>query len=157
MVDGVCGGRERELRRQIRQLLAQLELMPHGTVTRFDTTGSQGFGPTAGRIPGGIDRRDDDSRDAENWHPQRSHVYFRRRYANAKSLSALEAILRDWEATLLAWRRTPPPSGSEPVFGSFAWKRWVANSDEPAAELGRRFRVSRQYIHKLRNELRDAA
>jgi hypothetical protein len=153
MVDGV---RERELRRQIRQLLAKLELMPHGSTQSFDSAGRNGFGSTVGKLPGGISWPDDSSAPG-NDHPQRSHEYFWRRYRGARSVAALEAILSDLEETIRAWRRTPPPSGLEPEFGTFAWKRMIANSEDHPAKLAERWRVSRAYIYKLRTELRDAA
>lgn len=138
---------------ELRQVLAELELVSHVSAARPGSSGRDTSDDIGGnRPPGGIDRGDD----REPEHPQKSVEHFRRCLRRARTDGQLEAVLIDARDALAAWRRQPAPSG-EPEYGSPQWKRWVAESELAPVEIARKYNVSRQYVHAIQRAYRDAA
>lgn len=144
---------EAMLVRELRTVLARLELVSQAPVQNLGpSTRDESESIGGKRPPGALDHAGDREPDF----PQKSVEHFRRRLARARTRSRLEAILRDAKTALEAWKRQPAPTG-EPKLSSPQWKRWVAESDLPAAEIARKFNVKRQYVSRIRSEYRDAA
>ncbi len=141
-----------QLLRELRQVLAELELVSHVPAFNYESSGGRDAGESIGgkRPPGGIVYTDDRAPD----YPQKSVEHFRRRVATARSnRGALELILADSRDALEAAQRQPAPTG--PRFGEQGWKRYVAESDEKASDLARKFGCKRSYIEKVRRLYRD--
>lgn len=134
--------------RRARTLILQLELMPHGTVAQPEGRSSRGDGGAKGP-PGGILRRDD----REQAFAQKSHEHFRRRYSECRSAGEFHALGDEVAAALDAWQRPPRPR--TPETGTLAWKRMVADSDEPVERLVRLHGISRATVYKYRRLYRS--
>jgi len=147
-----------ELERDLRQVLAELELISHVSAVNLDGAGGGDQGEDIGgkRPPGGVDRRDDQRDSLEHTHPQKSAEHFRRRVAHARTSQHIETILEDAGKALVAWRRQPAPS-NQPELSSPQWKHWVAESTIASSEIARKYGVSRQYVDKVRAKYRAAA
>jgi hypothetical protein len=141
-----------QLLRELRTVLAQLELISQVPAVNYESSGSRDAGESIGgkRPPGGLIRADDREHD----YPQKSVEHFKRRIAKAHSDHAFEAILGDAKKALEAARRQPA-RGPEPGFGDPGWKRYVAESTEKASDLARKFACKRSYIEKVRQDYRD--
>jgi hypothetical protein len=166
---------------ELRQLVAELSLVSHapaGAYGRQVPDSSEGKG---GKRPSGgdVDRPQRPRRGASEkaweeyeeeraaWlasYQRRTPDYFRREVERCESEYRL-GVLRDQAAEALeAWKRTPLPAGQEPEYGSAQWKRYIAESLEPAEILAGRFwnpntgrPISVRYINKVRKAYRDAA
>jgi len=145
---------DKTLLRELRTVLAQLELISQVPAVNLESSGGRDAGESVGgkRPPGGLIRADDREHD----YPQKSVEHFKRRIAKAHSDHVLEAILEDARKALEATRRQPAPvKSAEPKKDDPGWKRYIAESPEKANELAGRFVVSRAYIEKVRREYRD--
>lgn len=130
--------------------VAQLELMPHGATTSWD---SAGRGKPESRPPGGGVGHE------EGEYAQLSHASFRRRLLKAHTARDFRAIADAAEAALEAWRRTPEIDlvlERTDAHGHYTFwlKRLVANSDESPTELARLYGVSRQTVYTWRAKYR---
>jgi hypothetical protein len=142
---------------QLRQVLAELELVSHVSAVNLESSGGDHGEDIGGRRPpGGIDRRDDLPDNHERHHPQKSVDHFRRRLARARSDESRTLILGEAKDALTAWKRQPALTG-EPEYGTPQWKRWVAESDLSSSKIADKYGVSGQYVRKIRAEYRDAA
>jgi hypothetical protein len=149
--------------REARTLLARLELLSHVPAVSTNESPVHGGGePKGGNRPrGGIDHRDDVSADAVDF-PQKSHVYYRRRFMRCHTEGQFVALVKEMRKTLEAWAKTPEVKGGlEPERGSFRWKRMIANDDETdRKKLGQLHRISQKTIYNYRLKYRtkrDAA
>lgn len=83
-------------------------------------------------------------------------AFYRDHYNRAESRAVRRRVLLEAVEALKIARRMPlgaePQSTSDP-----RWKRWVAETDTPVADIVRRFSVTRQYVHRIRRAYRDAA
>lgn len=141
--------RERDIRNQLSQVLLDLELVSHGCTMNFDP--SRGGGDPLG--PSGGIRHGDDKRfvkGEENHMRQKSHLFFVQRVRAANSDAELELLLRDAREALDAWQRTPQTL--EPEYGSFAWKRMIAESSLSDQELAVKWHVSSKQIGNYRKK-----
>ncbi len=150
-----------KLLRELRQVLAELELVSHVSAFNYESSGGRDAGESIGgrRPPGGVDRAEDRVRvepGDEKPRVLRSVEHFKQRLAGACTNRAVEGILVDARDALAAWR-TPAPfrKGMEPKLGDPGWKRYVAESSETASDLARRFGCKRSYIEKVRRLYRD--
>ncbi len=153
--------------RELRQVLAELSLVSHVSAVSLDAkTPPDASDDIGGKRPaGGIDRRDERKDGVyevetgvyeEMTFTLKSADHYRRRVASATTDHALREILADAERSLAAFKRQPMPSG-DPEFGSPMWKHWVAASPLSDGEIAHKFRVTRQYVNRVRNQYRDAA
>lgn len=128
----------------------QLELMPHGSTTSWD---SAGRGKPESRPPGGGIGHE------EGEYAQRGHDSFRRRLRTAVTARDFRSIADDAETALEAWRRTPEVDlvlERTDAHGQYTFwlKRLVANSNDSPTELARLYGVSRQTIYTWRAKYR---
>jgi len=139
---------------QLRQAIAKVSLLSQVPAASLETAAKSTDDDIGGRRPsGGIANKDD----FQIGYALKSAEYFRRRLARARTPRAITELLSEAEATLEAWKRAPIPEGQPPEFGSPQWKRWIAESPLDGGELARTFSVTRQYIHQIRTQYRDAA
>lgn len=148
--------------RELRQVLAELELVSHVPAFNYEskneTSVSDERNPGGKRPRGGVERKDDQ----ENDFALKSVEHFRRRLDGAlarnllreqegepPSSRAIEAILADAKAALKAHKRAPPPP-DRPERSSPQWKRWVATSPLSAHEIARLYDCSHQYVLRVR-------
>jgi hypothetical protein len=157
------GRRSAMLDRELRQVLAELELVSHVPAVNMDSS-SRDAGEDIGgkRPPGGIHRQDDredsDNPERSHHHKQKSAEHFKRRLARARGNHQRRQILTEAREALKAWKvQPPPPKDLEPERSSSQWKRYVAESSESHQTLADRFGVSRQYIAEVRRKYRPAA
>jgi hypothetical protein len=146
--------REIDLHRQLKQTIAELELCSHVSAVSLDSSG-RGSGEDVGgkRPPGGVDRKDDKSREG---HKLKSAEHYKRRVAKARSEAALQAILKDAKESLVAWKRQPAPQDvGHPMPGDVDWKRWVGESSLSASEIARKCSVSGAYVRRIRAQYRE--
>jgi hypothetical protein len=152
-----------QLVRELRTVLAQLELCSHVQAVNLEPSSRDSAESIGGKCPpGGRDRGEDGARvepagrDEPRPRVLRSAEHYRRRIAKAHGRRTLELILVEATDSLEAWRRQPAPTKkAEPKLGDPGWKRYVAESPEKANELAARFVVSRAYIEKVRRLYRD--
>lgn len=155
------------LEQQLRQTIAELDLVSHISAISLDTSGRDTSDDIGGRRPTGATGDGRKSRDrSENGggsfyegpheFPLKSADHFRKRASKAFSEHAMQKVLDDARASLEAWKRRPLPTG-EPEYGSPQWKHWVAQSPLPDGDIARKFNVSRQYVNRIRTQYRDAA
>ncbi len=149
-----------DLERRIRETLARLELVSHVSAVSLDPSSRDTSEDIGGKRPtGGIVSWDDHAKDEETGepepYPQKSFMFYREEFAKARTDARRERLLRDADAALDAARRSPTPVA--PLLGDPLWKRWVAESDMPVKDIVRIYGVSRQYVHRVRREYRDAA
>lgn len=146
--------REIDLHRQLKQTIAELEMCSHVSAVSLDSSGRDSGEDVGGkRPPGGVDRKDDKSREG---HKLKSAEHYRRRAAKARSESALRAILKDAKESLEAWKRRPAPRDvGHPMPGDMDWKRWVGESSLSASEIARKCSVSGAYVRKIRAQYRE--
>ena len=114
------------LERDLRQVLAQLELISHVSAAQPGGQGHDESEDIGGRRPpGGIDHRDDKPfvKGEPNLMLQRSPDHFRRRLAKAHNEQSRREILHDAQKSLEAWKRQPAPT--DPEWGSFQWRRQI--------------------------------
>ncbi len=138
---------------ELRQVLAQLELVSQVSAVNLDPTAWDTSESIGGNRPsGGINRKDDRQ---DDW-PLKSVEHFHRRVAKARSEYQLGLILKDARVALEAATRQPPPSG-EPLVSSPQWKRWVAETGLSLGDVARKCGVSKSYVQKIRRQYRDAA
>lgn len=84
--------------------------------------------------------------------------YFRLEVKKCETVERLVELRDECRAVVVAWKRAPLPVGQEPLSVKDPnWKRWVAESDLDGGTIARRFSVSRQYVHQIRKEYREAA
>lgn len=141
------------LRRELRQALAELEVC--STVSAVAGKGSRDTSEDiGGKRPTGVTDDHPERHELEDWRawPLKPVEHYRRRVERAASATALESVLRDVRRAIERMRRQPAPL--EPVLGDPQWKRWVAESSEPASEIARRFHVSKRYVNKVRAQWR---
>lgn len=137
------------LERQIRQVLAELELVSQAPVQNFESSGRDRGEDIGGRCPGTPSKVV--SKDDREWdYAQKSVEHFRRRLANAHSDIVLAMILRDARVALKAWKMQPEPVGVEPEQGTLAWKRMIANSPETAERLSKKHSIGVRSVYRYR-------
>lgn len=149
-----------ETLRELRQVLAELELVSHVPAANLDPLPPRTADEKPGgkKPRGGVDRKDD----REGGYALKSAAHFRRRLDGAlarnrlreedgepPSNRALEAILADARRALAAHKRQPPPP-DRPELSSPQWKRWVAESQLPANKIASLYNVSRSYVERVR-------
>jgi hypothetical protein len=90
--------------------------------------------------------------------------FYRESFNRAQSHAARARVLQEAREALELARKTPLPVGQEPEVGSPQWKRYIAESDEDAGVLARRFwsprtekHVTRRYINMVRQQYREAS
>lgn len=120
-----------------RQLLAELELVSHGTTQAWNPSGG-GHNAERPAFPPG--------------EPKPPHIALRARLNAALTQTQVDRVCTAAREALRAAKYTPPPTGMEPPYGTVQWKRWIAASSETNAELARRFNVSAQYIGQVRKD-----
>lgn len=159
---------EQRLIREMRTLIAQLEMVSHAPTQQFDTTPRATNEPKGGKCPtGGDDPRDrqgklspeelNDIKQCNTYHAK-TVTHYRMKLARSYTEPALTLLVEDIEATLTAWRRTPLVAGERPALRDPRWKYWVANCDHTTADLVRWYGITRQYLHQIRRQYRaDAA
>lgn len=160
---------ERSIEQQLRQVVAQLELVSHVNAVALDSSGGRDTSDDIGgkRPSGGVDRRDE-RRDGvyevgpgefeEMTFTLKSADHFRRRMASARTDHAMRIILDDAERALKAWRFQPKHRpDSEPDRASPLWKHWVGSCGLSDGEIARKYGVTRQYVNRIRNQYREAA
>lgn len=136
------------LKVELAQVIAALHMVSQVPAASLEP-GSPSSEAKGGRKPaGGISHQDDRDTNA----PLKSAEHFIKRMAGCRTDSDYTRVLEDARAALDRWKRTPPQAGTEPEYGTLHWKRWVAASKEPNAELARRFNVSPQYIGQVRKQ-----
>lgn len=149
------------LEHEIRQAIAELDLISHVNSVSLDTSDRDTSDSIGGKRPPGGDQEHpktaEERSDYRTSYQLKSASDFRHRLKTAHSEHAKQAILNEARETLAAWKRAPLPTGQDPQFGSPQWKRWVASSDLSAATIAHRFNVSRQYVHRIRRQYREAA
>lgn len=139
---------------QLNALIAILELKSHVPAAQIGKSVHDSTDDIGGKRPtGGIDRRDDREPDSI----LKSADYFRRKRTRCRSDNDIDRLITEITAVLDAWRRMPVPPGQPPAPGDPQWKRWVAESKKDAGELARLFNISRQRVHQIRKQYRDAA
>lgn len=147
------------LRDEIQQVITQLALCSHVSAALPDSEPKDASEAIGGkRPPGGPEERLSKKASVEERLDHRTFAlksadHFIRRLEKAHSTRALEAILKDAQDSLSAWKRRPPES-KEPEFGSPLWKRWVGESKESYGALASRFGCSRSYIQQVKNDYR---
>jgi predicted metal-dependent phosphoesterase TrpH len=142
-----------ELYRELRQLLAELELVSHVSAMNLDPSSRDASEDIGGkRPPGGIDRRDDLSDNDEHFHAQKSVDHFKKRIQRAKTDRQLNRIKEDAQAALVAWHKAPAwkKGQAEPERKSFLWKRMIADSPDSAGALAKHFGVSPRTVRRYR-------
>jgi len=150
------------LRRELKQVICELELCSHVSAVSLDSSGRDSGEDVGGkRPPGGVDRAEDRVAEPERQKKDlnadrglpRSAAHFRRRMAKARTERALEAILADAKRALVAWKRAPRIAA--PVLGDPQWKRFIGESNEPTSALASRYGKTPQYINRVKAEYRD--
>lgn len=147
-----------KLRREIRQALAELELVSEVDAVEPRKGSRDTSEDIGGRWPSGMSKDHPDVRELEDYRawPLKPVAHYRRRVARARSISALEAILKDVRSALERSRRQPAPTDAgHPMPGDSNWKRWVAESSLSATEIARKCSVSKRYVNKVREQYRD--
>lgn len=121
-----------------RTLLAQLEMVSHGTTQSF---GGDGRGGDKVRLlpPGGVAFKDD--REDPNI---KSHVYYRRRLDRCQTEQEYGNLADDIETTLKAWR-----VAARPPRDSSAWREKVGKTEGSVREVARVWGISPSYAHQL--------
>ena len=124
-----------DLWQQMRAVLAQLELVSHGTTTHF--------GPNAGAnhetlLPPGD--------------PRPPHLLYRNRFHRCLGDTGRRAVLQDAKAELKRLKHSPTPT--EPEWGSYHWKVKVANDDRPIETVARFHGIARSTVSKYRARYR---
>ena len=133
--------------RQAKQVIIRLALVSHASTVTFEPSArSTEISRTGNRPPGGIDRRDDHQPDFR----QKSADHFAARLNGCNTLRDVQLVLTDAERALDAWQRTP--LSGDPMPGDPFFKRWVREHDASDSELARLTGVSRQYIHRIRQQ-----
>ena len=145
----------RTVRDEIQQVIVQLALCSHVSAALPDSEPKDASEAVGGkRPPGGPEERLSKKASVEERLDHRTFAlksadHFIRRLEKAHSTRALEAILKDAQDSLSAWKRRPPES-KEPVWGDPACGRWIAESKESYDALGKRFGVSNARISQIR-------
>lgn len=130
---------------QARTIIARLELVSHGRTATYGPTGGDG---TPLYPPGGISRKDDREPDQ----PHKSHLHYRRRLAGCRTNEDVQAVIREAEDTLEAWKHTPAPPSDSP-----AWQEQVGKAKGSIREVAREWGLSASRVHQLRRRYQDAA
>lgn len=154
---GECGiDRLRRVKRDLAEAISALEVMSEMAAAEPGKRSASAEDDPGGRKPPrSVEHppRDEDERDDFHVWAHRDAEHFKRRVKRARSVSALEAILRDAQETIKARRRAPTPSA--PTIDDPLWKRWIGESTEKTSDLARRFGVSPQYVNRIRAQYRD--
>jgi hypothetical protein len=133
---------------QCRQVIIRLALISHASTVTFEPSArSTEVSRTGNRPPGGIDFKDDREPDFR----QKSAEHFARRLTGCNTPKDVQLVLLDAERALDAWQRTP--LSGDPLPGDPFFKRWVREHHASSAELARLTGVSRQYIHRIRQQV----
>jgi hypothetical protein len=133
--------------RECRQVIIRLALVSHAATATFEPSArSTETSRTGNRPPGGIERRDDGQPDFR----QKSADHFAARLNGCNTVRDVQLVLTEAERALDAWRRTP--LSGDPMPGDPFFKRWVREHDASDSELARLTGVSRQYIHRIRQQ-----
>lgn len=115
-------------------VLTRLELLSHGKTLTL----------AADPVTGGHDNARAPTPDHEPY----PHLAFARRYAGCMSDRSRLIVLRE---AFQEWRRhAQGQQARDPAWGSFQWKRMLANSDEKVTDLARKHNVSRTMIYDYR-------
>lgn len=147
-----------KLRGEIRQAVAELELVSEVGAVEPGKGSRDTSEDIGGRRPSGVSNDRPAVRELEDYRawPLKPVAHYRRRLEKARSISALEAILKDVRAALERSRRQPAPQDAgHPMPGDSNWKRWVAESSLSATEIARKCFVSKRYVNKVREQYRD--
>lgn len=147
------------VRTQAAEAIWRLELMSQASAMNLEPHVSSNDGdetaklnPVGGKLPpGGVDKEGDRTPEFR----QKSAEHFKARYRGCRSDRDFSLVLADALEAEASWKRTPLPS--EPLLDDPQWKRWVADSTLPDAEIARRYSVSRQYVNRIRRQYRKAA
>lgn len=130
------------LEREMRLVLANLELIPHGHTQTID----------ANRVHGSKDRSEILRADPEGY----PHEIFRERWNAAGTDAARALVLREAQAALGKLRRSAAPKESHLLEKlSLPWRRAVANDDRPIAAVAREFNTSRQTVRDCIERYRE--
>lgn len=164
-----------ELSAQIRQALAELELVSHAPIQGYNFAPSEnGRGdrwrksdhkapiPHLGQhsqkggdssIPRGSDVEHPDRHDPlelDAWrtsYHRRTIGYF---LVQLEERGESPVILAEIRETTKAWRVMQVPKGQPPDYGTAQWKRYIFESKEDSGVLATRFNCTRRYINMVR-------
>jgi hypothetical protein len=146
------------LEREIRQALAELELVSHAATQNLNPTARDTSEEPGGRRPGGSDsdrpNRSASHDERHSWQDsyQRKTVqHFRDRLVKLTSVAELEALREEIRDVVTAWKRAPMPKGQEPLSRADpGWKRYIAECGRDSGDLARQYGVKRRYINKIK-------
>ena len=145
-------------RAELQAIVYRIALKSQKPAAQLERVSRSTDGSIGGNRPsGGTNWHDDHCRGCDECkgdYMLKSAEYFARR---AREGARVEDLLAEAKAALRAYERTPLPKRSEPEYGSPQWKRWVAESDLPNIDIARKFNVSRQYVHEVRQNYGKAA
>lgn len=158
--------------KEIRQALAELELVSHAPVRNYDgRSAPSADDDIGGRRPSGRDgefppRKPNVGAKAEVWeeyrqefadwllsYQRRTPAYFR---AELRRRGPGDPLLEEIRVVVEAWRKSPPqPVGVEPERESFEWKCKIAN-DDSGKEKDRcdRYSISAATLYRYRARYR---
>lgn len=148
--------RLRQLKRDVSEAISSLEVMSEMSAAEPGKRSASAEDDPGGRKPPRSvehpPRDEDERKDFRVW-SHRDAEHFKRRVKRARSISALEAILKDLQETIKARRRAPTPTA--PTLSDPLWKRFVGESREKTSDLARRYGVTEQYINRVRAQYRE--
>jgi hypothetical protein len=122
----------------MRKILGPMEMLAHGGTQKWNSDRNRSKPGSRLLIP-------EDERDIP-------HVYFAKRYENAPTDTARQAVIDAAQKALNSWRQQAQPEN--PEWGPYGWKLLVANDPRSVAEIARLYSASRGTIHELRKRFR---
>lgn len=149
---------DNSLLRQIRQGLAELELISHApTMNVRPEIGKNATEHPGGKRPQGIDRERPvgmmECLDAFEAYQAKTVDRYRRWLASiikhGSDPAKLTELRDDLAATLEAWRRPPIKLDMPPTMADPSWKRFVANCGWEVDKLVSYYGCSRQYVKRI--------
>lgn len=123
-----------------RQLLAELEMVSHGTTQAFDTSG--GHSSEKPLMPPG-----------ETNPP---HTRLRAELAKALTQTQVDKVA-DKAREALRKARYTPPSDALLIYGTKPWREAIGNDDRPAAVVAADYKITERHVRRLRAVCRDKA
>jgi hypothetical protein len=120
--------------RTARQLLAELELISHGSTAAWDSSG--GHSAEKPLMPAG--------------EPNPPHIALRAQLDAALTQSQVDKVTQKARLALRAARYTP--IRDEPRLGDPLWRRYVVQSPKSVADIARFYNVDESYIRRVRRE-----
>lgn len=121
--------------REARQLIAELELISHGTTQAFNPSG--GHNAEKPDLPPG------------ELHPP--HIRLRQELAKAMSQTQVDRVAQKAREALQAARYTPRNT-AELIYGTRQWREAIAADDRSVDVVAQEYGISAGHVHRLRRE-----